>query len=408
VDVAVHPWREDHSGHEDTAVSGPGILRQAWPGIILGAAIAIAALGAPGRLADAVAWNDANRGNDFGLLFDSATCFFVRSCAPYDLGRRAPNLNPPHTHLLLAPLVRTSQPVAYRVWLGLGALSVAAALVRLAAGPLSLSAGVWVLLVVGIVSSALTTATVRSGQIYPLFAWPMAEAYLAARSGRWRREAAIVAILATMKPLLLLPLAWICWRQRRAVWVAAGSIAAVMTAGVTLFGIAAYFDWRRSLASFAHSGHWWDGSILQSLTRTLDLTRSFEPAVFAPDVVLPLWLLFSALLLLNLRRWIPLTSTDAGWVGVIVVAMLIAPKGWLYMGWWLLPPVLGLVRAGGWTLPWMFVSLLLLLPDTTPLLGQPNRWMTLVLGSLYCWAWLAVYFGARALAMNAYGRSHRA
>jgi hypothetical protein len=361
------------------------------------AALLVAAITAPGRLTAGLRWNDANSGDDFGIFYDSATCLFLTGCAPYELGAgRAPNLNAPHTHLLFAPLVSLPRTAAYRTWLVLGTLSIVVSTVRVArAVPIRLSWRTWTIVAVGVLSSGLVSATVRTGQVYPMLAWPLTEAYLALRTSRWRTAAAVIAVLATMKPLLLLPLAWVTWRDRHAIPVALAAGAVTLIIGSIVFGGRAYLDWYESLSRFALSGHWWDGSILQSLTRTLRGTPNFAPLTIAPEAVRPLWLLLTLWLLVDLRRWIGRASMDAAWLGVLAATLLIAPKGWLYMAWLLIGPVGVVAHQASRPGRWWLIAFLLLLPDTTPLVGQPNRWLTPLLGSLYCWTWWSMYLAAR-------------
>jgi len=336
--------------------------------------------------------------DDFGLFYHASGCLASGSCDPYLVdATHAPNMNPPHAHLLFRPLLLVPPSTAFLIWISVSACVVILCGVRLARSlALNISPTWWVVGSIGLLVSAISASTLASGQIYAVLLWPVNEAWLAARRGRWTRAAAWLTVVATIKPLLLLPLAWIVWRQPRTLRIITVTAAAVFGAGVLLYGVDPYV-WIHSLGLARWSGHYWDGSFLQTLTRLFLPTAFFAPIFSGTTaIVAVLWVVLTLLLVLDLVRWLPRASIDAAWLGLIAASFLITPKGWLYAGWWLLGPAVALNHRAHWRQPALLLAAgALLLPNTNTILGQPNPWLTPLLGSLYCWTWILFYLTAR-------------
>ena len=106
-----------------------GVWRLRSVGLVL--AIVIAAAFVPGRLAAALAVNARDAQQDFGIFYRGAHCLHDAGCDPYGgADQSAPNLAPPHAHLLLAPVIWLSRPAAYAAWLALSVFILAIVIIR--------------------------------------------------------------------------------------------------------------------------------------------------------------------------------------------------------------------------------------------------------------------------------------
>jgi hypothetical protein len=87
------------------------------------------------------------------------------------------------------------------------------------------------------------------------------------------------------------------------------------------------------------------------------------------------------------------SDRDRVFLHLLVAGFLAAPKGWLYAGWWLAAPSIAVWQtASPLTRGAMALAgLLLWLPATAPLWGQPNPWLTPTWGSLYFWVWTLLW-----------------
>jgi hypothetical protein len=233
---------------------------------------------------------------------------------------------------------------------------------------------------------------VTSGQIYAALAWPVTAAWLAWRRGDLPRAAAWFAVGASVKVLLGLPLLWFVIRGHgRAAAAFLGTAAAIFLIGLIVFGGGSYAAWLEMLSRSPLSGHFRDGAILPALTRTLGESSSFLPLLHAPQVIRPAWAVLSGLVV-SLALLKPLDA-DRTVLALLAAATLAAPIGWIYAAWWFTGPAVAvfLTATGTWRWVLAAVAFALWLPDTTPLLGQPNAWLTPLLGSLFFWVWLALW-----------------
>jgi hypothetical protein len=364
--------------------------------VILAAAALVAVAFAPTRLTGALAVNARDQNQDFGIFYRGVHCLFGEGCDPYAvLEGSAPDLAPPHAHLLIAPVAWLERQQAYEIWLLVSVLVVVAVVVRAARElSISLSPAAWALVAALAASSGMMMSLVTSGQIYAVLAWPVTAAWVAWRRGDFARAACWLALGASMKVLLALPLLWFVMRGHwRAALVMAGTMAAVFAGGVGLFGAESYAAWLEMLARSPVAGHFRDGSIMAMLTRTFGDSSSFAPVVDAPWLIRPLWaLLTGGVVALALLR--P-AGPDRTVLGLLAAATLAAPIGWIYSAWWFLGPAGGVWLAGAGYARWLLTAsaIVLWLPDTAPLWGQPNPWLTPTVGSFCCWVWFC-FWGA--------------
>ncbi|MGH9386938.1 MAG: glycosyltransferase family 87 protein [Vicinamibacterales bacterium] len=352
----------------------------------------------PSRVAEFANHDPLHRWDDFGIFFSTAGCLSSGSCDPYPATPRPfPNLNPPHFHWLLTPLVGMDVETAYRLWLLMSVAAVALSALRtvralgIAVSPLTAVGGAFALLV-----SSVSWGTITYGQVYAVLMWPVTEAWLSARSSRWHRAAALLTAVATVKPLLLLPLAWLVWLRPRTLATAAAVAVLVFGSGSVVHGIDAYRGWYQDLGTVEASGSWANGSISAALARTFISTPWFRPTIAAPFLVWPLWIMLSLLLVFDLSSWSRRASADAAWLGALAAAFLISPRAWMYSAWLLVGPVMAVALRARWRAPEiLFASALLMLPVELTRVGQPNAVLTLLNGSIYTWALGLLYVAAR-------------
>jgi glycosyl transferase family 87 len=336
--------------------------------------------------------------DDFGLFYTTTECLVSRPCDPY-----APrNFNPPHAHLLLTPLLLVTRTHAFLFFLGLNALAIVWIAFRLARSVLPWPVSAWAIAALGVGVSSLTDILLTTGQIYPLLGAGVIEAWLSWRDRRWTRAAVIMGVLISIKPIFALPALWML-RQRPATWrpLAVGC-AVPFAIGMLVFGVSPYVGYFRVMSGVAVQGSGLDGSLWSTARRMLaphgtDRVVSDHPIAplwSAPWLVLPLWIGLSVLFVLDLVNWTRRTPLDAAWVGLLSAMLLISPKGWVYMGWVVIGPAMILWwRTRSWGL--VTAAALFLVPLTVAR-NASGTVSSALLGSLYTWAWFAIYLGGRS------------
>jgi hypothetical protein len=140
------------------------------------------------------------------------------------------------------------------------------------------------------------------------------------------------------------------------------------------------------------AGQFHDAALLQFFLRLFTDTSQYVPIVDAPSVVHPLWALVAGLLLAGtVMRHV---DADRACLSVLTAAVLISPIGWILSAWWFIGPslALGLSSRGVRRMVIMWaLGLLLWLPDSAPLWGQPSAWLTATWGSLNTWVVMALW-----------------
>jgi hypothetical protein len=348
--------------------------------------LALVALSVP-RLEDGIAASIRTHGNDFGIFFRAAECFRSGACDPYAITtavNSAPNLLAPHGHLIFWPLLSLPLSQAWAVWLAASAVSVSVA-VRLAlkGSPATVALGLALVLY-----SSLGMATVRSGQLYAAMTLPLVVAWQWDRAGRRPLAVgAILGVLASIKPLLLLFGVWFLWRRS---WLTAAAFGwaglGCGVVGVLAFGVDTYQAWWHALGETAGSGNYIDGAILQTALRVFLPTSFFQPVLVSPALA-------AIAAGIGLVTVAGLTGWRPSWLTVTAAACLLSPKGWIHGGLWMAVLAMGdwenTARVARWLL--VTAAALTLLPEYAPLWGQPNPWLTPTLGSLVCWMFLLTW-----------------
>ena len=386
-----------------------------------GAAAAVLLALAGGLLAGhAGVWRNTiqDRGaQDFGIFFTSVRhavagrSLYTPTRLRSRTGRRfttgPPNLNLPHSLVLLLPLAHLSPRAALTVWLA-ASLAAAlwcawAALRALRWRPPWLAA---LALAVYLLAWAPSAAFSLTAQVSFLLAWPVCAAWLAFRGGRPGRAGVWLGLAIALKPFLGLFVPYLLLRRdRRALAGCAAGIAAMVGLGAAVFGPGAYVEWLQQLPHVSWAGHFLNASWFAVVERALGDTE-FASTGRAPMAA---WLLSVAgavgIAVVTFARIRPPADAPAAidreWVCVLLAALLMSPLGWVYYVWIALWPLVALLAARA---PWRAPAWrdLWLVPGVTGWLwwgrmtewGQPHPLATLTLASMYFWALLALWIWA--------------
>jgi hypothetical protein len=365
---------------------------------VLKCAVILIALGfAAPRLLWAAERNATSHGNDFGIFYRAAECLSSAACDAYPIAPGQPaNLLPPHGAAMLWPLLSLPMVSAWLLWLLLSAASIGAGLVLAArTAGLKLSSLDWILLGALLVCSSPTMGLVWSGQVYAVMTFPLVLAWRWDRMGkRPIAVGAIVAVLASMKPMLLLFGLWLLWSRR---WTTAAAfwltLCEVCVVSVFVFTPDVWADWIASLAFAPKAGSIHDGSIMQTVLRNFGSNWFFAPVTvdhaLAVTVATTLMMIVAAV-----SAW--RSRGPLAWLLVTSAALLLSPKGWIYAAPWLIA-----LACGSWREASPIGRKLLLtaatlacLPIYAPTWGQPNPWLTPLLGSLVFWMYWLVWTAA--------------
>jgi hypothetical protein len=319
------------------------------------------------------------------------------------------NMNPPHFHLLLLPLVLFTPDVALALWMGAGLFCLLISL-RLIVREIGLVFTPWTyrLALGGLLSFAGSAAMCITGQLAFLLLLPITLAWINLRRGLWPSAGLYLGLAMSIKPFLLIFLPYmILQRQFRAVATAATMALGCFAAGLLVFGVDAHWSW---LGAMASSNWAWAGmntSTLGLLTRAFAESPNFAPLTVAPACIIPVWLMAAGLVgIVTLVASISdstATATDRSFALLLLGAQLIGPLGWIYYLWLPLGPMISLSTAWwpGWEssrnavarcpVRWrmgLFLGSIpgLLWPLQATLLFQPHPVATLSVGSMYFWA----------------------
>lgn len=378
------------------------------------AAVVLLSIGAGVVAGHAAMWRqtvEKREGQDFGIFLTSVrhaaagrslyTPTYYRSRTTPKLVTGPPNLNLPHTLVLLLPLAWLPASVALGIWMGVSALSLAVCTwrtVRLLGWRVpwlaALAIGVY------LIAWAPAAAFTLTAQISLLLMWPVCAAWWAYRSGEARRGGAWLGLAAAIKPFLLLFVPYLVlrrdWTALRAFAIA---IAGVASSGLLIFGPAAYGEWLAQLPQVSWAGHYLNASWLSLAV------RAFARSDFAPVIALPGWApvvgLVGAVVIgvITLRQAGRRTETldarrrDHEWATILSAALLMSPLGWSYYFWIALLPVAATIAhrapwrrprpADLWLVPgvigWMWWGRM-------TEWGQPHPLATLLCASMYFWA----------------------
>lgn len=330
---------------------------------------------------------------DFHQFFQSTSAW--RSGAPMypavEQGDRVVyNLNPPHFHLLIWPLLGLPTTWAFVVWTFVGIGCLAAVLFQsLPRWFASLREPVWPLVLLAwlFVTPITASVLVTGAPVWVLL--PLLYAARTAHSlGALGKAGALLGVLASIKPFLLILLPWLALRREwRAVNACLAAMALAIAVGLVTFGFPAYLEWWHGVR--ASEGWAWgqlNASVAALTSRVFSVTPYWAPLTTA----LPAWTIWVILVVAVLvvtAQQIGAIGVDRGWALLLATALLVNPLGWIYYLWWLIPlligrpiGVVGVVGFGLLTIaPWSLFA------------GQPSVLLTATLASSYFWGLLCVW-----------------
>jgi hypothetical protein len=365
-----------------------------------------------------------NPRNDFGRAFYSAL-LFVNGQDMYASNRATPvildnesiillwNLNPPHSHFLLLPLVWFSADVALAVWCvantlcGLVALWLIVRELKLQLTDTQRKLAVIFLMAFIGTSTAIITAHL-SGVMF-LF---LTLCWLSARRGRWTTAGVWLGVALSIKPFLLFLVPYFLWNRR---WKASAAIAATAVAcfaiGLLVFGVENHLSWLEKLRT-ADTWAWLpiNGSLRGMLTRSFTQNLDYTAVVdLGESTVKWIWLgigiPFGLLTFAAAGTDRSPRGVDRAFAILLVGSLFLSPLGWAYYFWLPLGPIVALacdwqrelkLQSNCSSYLWRRRFLIAALPglvlpiQVVLVFHQVGAW-TLTLGSLYCWSLLLLW-----------------
>jgi Glycosyltransferase family 87 len=297
--------------------------------------------------------------------------------APHRTTWEGPNLNPPALLLLIVPLSFLPLEVAHVTWMVLSVI-LFAIMARWVARELHLpDARILSLLLI----SQGTFVAIELGSFTAPVAACVTLAWLAHRR-QSEQVAGIWIGMAIACKLFLLPFVGYAvvrkrWRMCRGIAI---GIAAVVTLGVVVFGLANTELWIRTLGTAQPFSYPWNGSWMAWLGR----------GAVPSQAALRAWGLAGAALIgaLMLWRWFRRDDDlDAEWIGILSGSLLAAPVGWVYYAPLLLGPFAARHRSA---LLWVAYGLFCLPFGVLAVWSHSRAW-NLTVGSAYFFGFLVLF-----------------
>lgn len=371
--------------------------------------------------------------NDFGKFWYSAVAFLNNQ----DMYGKSPatliqvnhlysqqfwNLNPPHFHIFLLPLALLPPLLSLTLW---GMASLVALVVTLdrIGNEIVMEYSAWRnrIAFLGLLAFSGTGATMITGQLSLIIFLPVTLAWLSIRSGRWDRGAVILGLTASIKPFLLIFLPYFLLKKRfKAALLATWCSAIPFAIGLLIFGTNNYRSWLDHLRSVDWAWASMNASIFGMLTRVLSENPTFAVLADIPILAILIWSSFAVIAggitLLFIHHDRSPLHVDRAFFLLLLLAILCSPLGWIYYlflplgpatsimsSWWTKEgrahssSISSLVRLRN-TLFWIGLPGYFI-PIPLTLWFQPNSWLTLSLGSSYCWStvlfWIALLVDCR-------------
>jgi hypothetical protein len=351
--------------------------------------------------------------NDFGRFYYGAQ-HFVDGRSLYDLSPATPvildtgaelqlwNLGSPAFHLLFLPLTLLPAKLALAVWWLLSLLSLLWS-VRTIIDTLKwrLSSADWLLVTALLLSANATAAQIVTGQMGLLIVAPITWAWVQARTGKYKTAGLVLGVLAAIKPTLLIFFPWLLmralWKSRDSTGVIAycASFIVTTTLALAVFGLDEHFAWFSTVRSLDWAWLPMNASIQGWATRAFSVNPMFPHALSLPALVKPLWLLCSLVIGLFTYYRIREATADVAFAILLVLALLIAPLGWLYYVFALIGPVASIwCKHSPSKLTTFIVIVSLFTPFALIAPLSINTAMTVIVGGLsmtgllFLWAWL--------------------
>jgi hypothetical protein len=182
--------------------------------------------------------------------------------------------------------------------------------------------------------------------------------------------------------------------------------------GLMVFGVQAHRDWFTILKSIDWEWAGMNASIVGLFKRIFSETPQFYPILLIPNLINPLYIISSSIVLIITFMTIYLkrynNSTDMDFSLLLISSLLISPLGWQYFFWLTVGPLFGLIvywssdtklspfNFSNYIFPKLFFVFSipgLFFPFSAILLFEPNPLATITIGSIYFWTDLFLWIG---------------
>jgi hypothetical protein len=337
--------------------------------------------------------------NDFGKFYyaaqqwrDGASLYgpTIATLIPLDGGRAEHfwNLNPPHFHLLVWPLLALPISAAYAVWMAVNIVAVLVALLAIVKATGQQIRGItWIPIILLAAASAPALAWTATGQFTGLVMWAATFVWLAVRDQKWTRAGVAIGLLCSIK-IFLAPL-WLLLlvkRQWRAAYIAALCGAVPFFFGLMIFGLESHDEWLRVLSDV-----YWPGAVMNASVLGL-LGRTWSQDIFlsASSIDLAATALSVVLIGFAVIYASRTTDADAAILMLLVTSLLASPLGWIYYVPILAGPLTVLLvrrRLSRWT----YAPLAAMMVPFPALYPYPSRLYAFTAGSLYTWSLIGIW-----------------
>lgn len=296
--------------------------------------------------------------NDFGRTFASAAAFCsgrplyeMNDSIPWDAEGKTIylyNLNPPHFHVLLLPLVPLGLFGGLLIWL-VAEFASLYAVVRLVSTEtgLPIEGELAERSLLAILAFAGTTSWLVTGHLAVFLALPVALACRAEKRGRPLEAGAWIGLVASIKFLFLIFVPyWVLKRRWKALAPCCAVFLACFGLGVVVFGVETSRSWLQGMKA---ANGW--AYLPMNMSVLGVLTRLFRPSIYAhrlgnlsETTVRDLWLVISAILgastIVIAAAARSARRVDSAYGLLLTAAILISPLGWLYYFWLPVAPIL--------------------------------------------------------------------
>jgi hypothetical protein len=294
------------------------------------------------------------------------------------------NMNPPHFHLLIWPLVYLPISGAFWLWMAINVAAAGWAIWRIGHAHgrhLGLTGFILTL------ASAPMLTWFVTGQVTGLLMALVTAIWLEARRGRWVRAGVLIGVAVSLK-MFLWPLG--AYLLLRRAWGGVASACAAgagaFIVGLTMFGVQAHRDWLQALRDVQWTGAVMNASVYGLISRTWTIDVSGTPSALALSSAV-------ALVVVAIGLWAAASAetTDDGMALVLTSALLASPLGWIYY----LPIVAGPLLARRHALQPVAIGLclipfFLLYPFST-------RVFAMTAGSTMTWALISVWLSVLSI-----------
>jgi hypothetical protein len=319
---------------------------------------------------------------DFPHEFWTASALWHRSPDPFPEvqvwpGVTTTNINTPHFHLLLWPLLPLGMDRARWAWQFANLLGIWLAVRIIGVKPRATwcAAFVW--------CGGGTTALLVLGQMAGVFAPVVSMAWLEVDRRRWHRAALWLGLMASVKPFFGLLVAWLLFERKwKAFGLAVVTTVAIYGLGITVLGLSSYEHWLGALRR---------SSELSWLSNSLNGSLAGLATRLLPGLARRVFWLGTALTVVTYSAVrLPQISISHRLVVVVVCAVLISPIGWGHYLWLFVGPLVAWLSAGN---RWPPVAWLLWISpfwmEASGQIGFPG-WS---LPSAYTYGFLALWLG---------------